>query len=152
MGLNQMPLVERSSLSQRSNNTLSISMVFKQVSLVERSSLCKKHPLSEVPPCHDNSLTLPAALSQQDPEWYSLLTSRLSPEQTVQVQEFLAIADKRVAARRNTHFSLSYTQCLLGRVCRRFGRCLVPGSAHTGFRLHVSIVLGGPGNKASNCA
>ncbi|CAI8026802.1 Importin-7 [Geodia barretti] len=76
-------------------------MVFKQVSLVERSSLCKKRPLSEVPPCHDNSLTLPAALSQQDPEWYSLLTSRLSPEQTVQVQEFLAIADKRVAARQS---------------------------------------------------
>ncbi|CAI8026803.1 Importin-7 [Geodia barretti] len=40
-------------------------------------------------------------LSQQDPEWYSLLTSRLSPEQTVQVQEFLAIADKRVAARQS---------------------------------------------------
>ena len=40
-----------------------------------------------------------AALSQQDPEWYALLTSRLSPEQTVQVQELFTIADKRAAAR-----------------------------------------------------
>ena len=39
------------------------------------------------------------ALSQQDPGWYALLTGHLSPEQAVQVQEMLLIADKRTAAR-----------------------------------------------------
>ena len=46
-----------------------------------------------------------AALSEQDPAWYSLLTGHLSPEQAVQVQEMFIVADKRTAARGILHSS-----------------------------------------------